>query len=203
MHVYVISMGSMGDTLPFVTIGRAMAIARNLPGADTIHVAEGTYREPVVMEEDELTLLGGYIAGGGVRDPGAHPTIVDGGASGPAILVSSQDGTNVLVNVTIDGFTLTNGRSFQRGGAAFGGAGVLIEEAQVTLTNNVITGNVADGAGAKLCSTQGGSASAGGASSTVLGCAAAGRGCAGLALAACRSWRSTRSREGPSINSMA
>ena len=131
------------------TIGRALEYARNLPGADTIHVAQGTYVENILVDDSDMTLLGGYPPGGGARDPVLHPTILDGGARGPAVVVSGRDGTLVLTNVAIDGFTMRNGRSFQRGGYAFGGGGVFIEEAQVALTNNVITGNVADGVGAK------------------------------------------------------
>lgn len=140
---------SLSWSSSIATLSRAMAIARNLPGADTVHVAAGTYRENVLVDEQDMTLLGGYPPGGGARDPQANATVIDGGAAGPALMISSRDGTVVLANVTVDGFTIMNGRSLQRGGFAFGGAGVMIEEAQVALTNNVITGNIADGAGAK------------------------------------------------------
>lgn len=63
MHVYVVSMGSMGDTLPFVTIGRAMA-AR---GHTVTAVANEYYKEfieklglgfePTISREDYLEFI--------------------------------------------------------------------------------------------------------------------------------------------------
>jgi hypothetical protein len=134
----------------FRTVARGVTVAKSLPGPDVIHVAAGTYRENLLIDESDISLLGGYPPGGaGARDPAVHATILDGGATAPVIVVSGVDGTVVLQAIVIDGLTLTNGRSFQRGGFFFGGAGVFVEEAQVQITNNVIRANTADGAGAK------------------------------------------------------
>jgi hypothetical protein len=131
------------------TIGRAVAVARNLPGPDTIHVAAGAYTQNVLLDVSDVTLLGGYPSGGGARNPTANLTVIDGGGLGPALTVSGSGGAVVLSGITVDGFTLTNGRSLVRSGYVFGGGGAFIEEAEVALTNNVVRDNVADGVAGK------------------------------------------------------
>ena len=129
------------------TIGRAMVIARAAPGPERILVAAGTYRENVALDQVDMQLLGGYPTGGGTRDPVANVTIVDGGGLAPALLVSANGGLDVIDGITVDGFTFRNGKQIDRTGILGAGAGVFIEEAEVMLTNNVITANVTDADG--------------------------------------------------------
>ena len=51
-----------------------------------------------------IIMLGGYAAGGGVRDPDMHPSIIDGTGSGRTLTAASDD------NIRIDGFTFHSGR---------------------------------------------------------------------------------------------
>lgn len=52
----------------------AFAEARATPEVDTVHVAEGEYRDMYRFDGEDLRILGGYPTGGGPRDPLAHET---------------------------------------------------------------------------------------------------------------------------------
>ena len=129
------------------SLGRAMVISRAAVGPERILVAAGTYRENVELDQVGTQLLGGHPTGGGTRDPAANPTIIDGGAIGPALFVSANGGNDVIEGITVDGFTFRNGKQLGRPDILGAGGGVFIEEAQVMLTNNVFTANVSDGVG--------------------------------------------------------
>jgi hypothetical protein len=133
---------------PLLTIVRALEIAVLSPEADTIHVAEGLYRERVEIGMSGVTLLGGYPAGGGTRDPAAHETVIEGNREWAAVVVSGMGGSLLLADITIDGFTLARGSSWERSLSIFGGGGLFVEEAAVVITNNVIRDSVITG-GAK------------------------------------------------------
>ncbi len=130
------------------SINRALVIANAAGGADTIHVAAGTYAENVLIQRGDVTLLGGYPQGGGpTRDPASQLVIVNGGGAGPALSVTAGAGGVALASIVVDGFTFTNGRELGRAGIYGAGAGVFVEEAAVVLTNNVIESNTALGNG--------------------------------------------------------
>src|SRR5436190_1697590 len=63
---------------PKVTVSAALAAAAAMPGADGVYVAEGTYRERIVMPAD-VTLMGAFPSGGGPQDFNRHPTVLDAG----------------------------------------------------------------------------------------------------------------------------
>ena len=113
------------------TVGRAIELANAGAGADTIHVAAGTYPE-TITPVSSLSLLGGYPAAGGTeRDPAANPAILDGeGLNDPVVTISGVD------NVLLDGFLIRNGSHTGRGG------GLDIEDSQaVTISQNTVTAN--------------------------------------------------------------
>ena len=83
------------------TIQKAIDLANANAGADTIHVAAGTYNEHIVLVSD-VTLLGGYTSAGGTpRDRTANPTIIDGTSSGRPVTIGVPDAVS---DVTIDRF---------------------------------------------------------------------------------------------------
>jgi hypothetical protein len=101
------------------------AVTAAIPGSE-IRVCAGVWQENVGIPH-ALTL---------VSQEGAAVTIIDGGGVGPALAVSAGE-------VTITGFTLTNGQSF-----GFGGGLSVTGTELVTVEDCLITGNVStDGAG--------------------------------------------------------
>lgn len=127
------------------TVGAAMAKAALTPGADTIHVAAGTYAERVEIVSG-VTLLGGYPAAGGAqRDPAANETILDAAEAGTVVQMVSTD------NVTLDGFTVTNGSRAD----GCGGGVLAVNGTGVVIAGNLIIGNAytgtEGGGGAGIC----------------------------------------------------
>ena len=94
----------------YATIGKAMASCSGASD-DTIHAAEGIYYESLSFKS-LVTLLGGYPAGGGARDPDGNLTIIDGGAHQRPLTFVSASGCR------IDGFSIQNGSS-TAGGAVY------------------------------------------------------------------------------------
>jgi len=108
--------------------------------ADAVRVAQGTYVEHIVLDS-YVTLEGGYRAsydGDTERDARIYVTIIDGGAAGSVVTIDDKDG------VTIDGFTIKNGKVTS--GYSTGG-GIYCSSSSPTITNNLITGNYARIAG--------------------------------------------------------
>jgi len=104
------------------TIGHAILLAA--PG-DSIDVAPATYVENLTIG------LGMRIFGSGART-----TIVDGGGVGPAVSIS-------CCNVTLSGMTFRHGRSKNDGCCAAG----IANSGKLTLSNSIISGNIADSGG--------------------------------------------------------
>ncbi len=98
------------DGLSWGTAKASMNGALNIavPGA-VIHVAREVYYETMEIYSD-TTLLGGYPKGGGVRDPLANLTIIDGGDKNTVVMIGGAE------NITIDGFTIMNGKQNYGGG---------------------------------------------------------------------------------------
>lgn len=133
------------------TVGSALATAAVSPGADVVSVAEGTYPEHLVVPAD-TSLLGGFPAGGGPRDPAANPTILDGGgwsweSRGRVVhFPPGADGT------LLEGFTIRGG--YGDGAEPHAGGGILVEDAAPLIRGNVIEGNLAhSGSGVALLYT--------------------------------------------------
>jgi fibronectin-binding autotransporter adhesin len=118
------------------------------PG-DMIKVAEGTYTDihlrqgitQVVYISKSLSILGGYTAQNwDIPAPDQHPTILDAGGQGRAMVISDTQG------VTIQGLSLTGGNAQGLGGAYYqepAGGGLYVQAMTVTLTNNHIYSNSA------------------------------------------------------------
>ncbi|MEM6733071.1 MAG: hypothetical protein AAF658_16055, partial [Myxococcota bacterium] len=116
----------------YTSLGPALAGAEF---GTTVHVAEGTYQATVATNAlvplpPGVTLLGGYPAGGGLRDPATHATILDGNALAAHVVTTSGDGV-------VDGVHIING------GSVFQGGGVYMTGGNFTLANSYVTNNTA------------------------------------------------------------
>lgn len=112
-----------------------------LPVAGEVLIAEGVY--PVgggVALHDDVQLLGGYRAGGAIRDPNEFVTVLSGDVLGDDEPggVNRSDNAPVVVsaigaaNVSIDGLTISGGFAPDAGG------GVRLESCTDVLLNDVI-----------------------------------------------------------------
>lgn len=141
--------GGSGD---FTDLQSALDFATGNGAPDLIKVARGTYTGHFTSYSNQgysIILRGGYTPGTGcatrVIDPAS--TILDGGGSGRVLVLENSNGGNV----TVDGFTIRNGR------AALGSGGGLSAHSDsdsdsgrgndVIVTNNIFTGNTAPGGG--------------------------------------------------------
>jgi hypothetical protein len=117
------------------TVGSALATAAASPEPDVISVAEGRYREQLVVSADTI-LLGGFPTRGGVRDPSLHPAVLDGQGRIVAPIVHFPPGADRTV---LDGFVVT--RAFTDAPETQVGGGVLVEDAAPLIRGNVIEDN--------------------------------------------------------------
>lgn len=108
---------------------------------DSIYVAGGTYTGSggaVVTVTKSITLYGGWdgtTIAPPVRDPAAYPTTLDGENQRRGVYAG------IGAALTLDGFTVTRGRSNYSGG------GIAADLASLTVRNCQITGNLAPGDG--------------------------------------------------------
>ncbi|HKE14126.1 MAG TPA: Ig-like domain-containing protein [Kofleriaceae bacterium] len=110
------------------------AIAASSAG-DSIAVAEGTYGENVVIDRT-VTLLGGYSGDFAERDPAAHESrIQPSNLAEPVVRINGDAADTAAIAPTVDGFTVTGGRSQDHGGAFH------IRSSDALLRGNLITGN--------------------------------------------------------------
>ena len=136
--------GSMGD--PFATIQDAVDAASN---GDIINVALGTYVENVEISGKTLALRGGWAQGFSVRDPATFVSIVTETNNTTCITYSGTQASPTTGELS--GFTITGGGPeavvdaqsvpSQKGG------GIACFYASPTITQNVITANMADEGG--------------------------------------------------------
>ncbi len=128
-----------GSTWPLAkrTVASAIAAAEARGGAE-IWVAEGRYPEGNLVVRPYTYLYGGFAGTEATlsqRDPGRHPTVLDGGDTRLVLRMLGGFRLN-----TLDGFTVTRGRQSevfaQGGGLAVLGAGPAIR-------NNVFIANTA------------------------------------------------------------
>src|SRR5215475_10312280 len=127
-----VEAGALNVPQDYPTIQAAINAALN---GDTVTVAPGTYVENIDFHGKSITVASAQ---------GPSQTVIDGGALDSVATFTSGDGSRSVLN----GFTLRNGRSdFNTPGFGDGG-GVRIQSSSPTVTNNVITENVAcDGLG--------------------------------------------------------
>ncbi len=107
------------------TIGAAIAAA---PAGSVIDVCPGTYPERLTIAGKPL-----YIRATG----GAAVTIVDAGATGRGFLIQAVGGTGV----TLEGFTIRNGKTVDEGGA------IRCESSTLRVLGSVIATSAAQGGG--------------------------------------------------------
>jgi len=103
-------------------------------GGDEVVVRPGTYVENIDFLGKAITVRSAL---------GPDVTIIDGGAAGSVVVFDSGEGPGSV----LDGFTLTNGTGTVDPWWSLAGGGIYCESSSPTITNNVITGNTADGGG--------------------------------------------------------
>jgi len=121
------------------------AIDQCEPGnGDTIYVAGGTYTgtgAAVITVTKSITLYGGW---GGtttappVRDPAAYPTTLDGQAARRVVYIAGP------VTVTLEGFTVANGKIISTTTTGWDGAGLYARDAALTVRHTDFYSNVLD-----------------------------------------------------------
>ena len=138
LFVDQINGGDANDGLSWATaratVASALATAAASPEPDVISVAAGRYLEQLVIPAD-TTLLGGFPAGGGMRDAAANVTTLDGGRT-VAPVVHFPPGSDRTV---LDGFLVRGGLGADQ---SIGG-GILVEDAAPLIQGNVIEENAA------------------------------------------------------------
>lgn len=130
----------------FATIGRAIAACSSSVPSN-VYVAEGTYFEALNLKSN-VTLLGGYPAGGGSRDAEEYLTTLSGSGSARPLTFAGVSGC------IVDGFEIRNGRS------SVGGA-IYCDHSSPTIEGCTIAGNRA---------TEGGGIYLDGSSPDILNC---------------------------------
>ncbi len=134
----------------FTDLQDALAIGMG----ETIHIAEGTYKPTSGTSRgisfdvpSDAILLGGYPAGGGVREPNTYSTIL----SGEVDNMAGHDGNSFRVvklanvsNVVLDGLTISDGSANQAATFARArGGGVYSTGSTSTFINVIFSNNFA------------------------------------------------------------
>jgi hypothetical protein len=122
------------------TIQAAINAAAN---GDTVLVAPGTYRENINFMGKAITVT---------SSGGAQVTIVDGGGTGPVVTFASGETAASVLN----GFTLTNGNAANTFPNSGGGIAIQgVSPTSPTITNNVISQNIACNGGGGIAISSG------------------------------------------------
>ena len=122
-------------------LAAALLTAESNGADDVIQVVQGTYTGSFVYSSSErlrLTMQGGYTAGCAARVVDPPNTILDGAHAGTALALASSVATDFVV----DGLTLQNGSATYGNG---GGLFISSNGGNVTLSNNVVSHNTANG----------------------------------------------------------
>jgi len=122
----------------------ALTAAQSNGADDIIMVVEGTYVGNFTYDSSEgnsITLQGGYAPACASRVVNPANTVLDGNHSGRALGLGNSTGGDIVV----DGFTIQNGNATYGGGglSAIGWSAALGKAVNITITNNIITGNTA------------------------------------------------------------
>ncbi len=128
--------------------------------SDTIKVAQGTYHENVVIERtiSGLTIQGGWNSDFSVRNEDPSLTVIDGETNGRGSIIPYSGliagmifyldpylyyyDDDIQIEITIEGFTLTNGSYGVRAYTIQGHIAVGWQEIVLTLLNNIISENL-------------------------------------------------------------
>jgi hypothetical protein len=125
------------------------AIDASSPG-DTIRVAAATYYENItIWTPRAFTLEGGWDPSFTTRSADPAVTVIDGYGAGRLF-----DIRGLWVDITVDGFTLTNGSAFSPGG---GGVLIYAWDSSITFTNNRIVDNESSRGGGGIAAYASGS----------------------------------------------
>lgn len=124
---------------PLVSIREAIALAGQ---GGTIQVAAGTYAEPIVLDQmSDLSLVGGFVAGGdfSTRDGHANETVLEGTGEASVVSITGSSG------IHLEGFRITGGGGSTDTYSWFGG-GVYVDAASsgVAIVGNRIHANAVD-----------------------------------------------------------
>jgi len=114
-------------------VGPKKTIQAGLNEADdygTVHVAAGTYRENLTVDNISV-----YLEGVSARD-----TIIDGGSIGPVVQVNGDS-----LDIVIDGFTIRNGNGVSAGGI------ITDWDCYLYIWDSAIINNTGDTAGGIYC----------------------------------------------------
>jgi parallel beta-helix repeat protein len=125
----------------------AMATAASNGEDDEVQVVQGTYVSNFVFVSAEgftLSIEGGYTAGCASRVVDPANTVIDANSSGNVLILVG----NSVADFVIDGLTVQNGNATDSSKSSNGG-GLYIKtaEGEVTLSNNLISGNQAKRSG--------------------------------------------------------
>ena len=145
----------------YTSLHDALAQANSNAGIVGVWVARGWYNPPnsgggadaTFTVRDGLHVYGGFAGGEdnvAQRDPGAHPTVLDGSAGAFHVVTITNAGSGTLLDgFTIDGGVGDDGSGGGIGGVGGAGGGLLITGGAPTIANCVISNNTARlGAGA-------------------------------------------------------
>jgi hypothetical protein len=123
----------------YATIASAITAASD---GDTIQVSNGTYKENIAVSAKSISLLGAYNCKKWIRHLGApaYKTVIDGQQLDSVIKCNIKGSGK---KVTIDGFTITNGKCATIT-TMYGGGGIYAistSSGSITISNNIITNN--------------------------------------------------------------
>lgn len=130
--------------MPVRTIATALARATSTGrGNYDIYIANGTYDETIVLQDD-VSIYGGFQGATWLRDPLAHPVTIMGGTTMVAVT-----GSNVS-NLTLDGLRIRTPEEATATGQNV--YTIFLNQAQnITITNNEITaGDALGGSGGQF-----------------------------------------------------
>lgn len=155
-HWYVSSLGNDSNSCSVSTAPcrRIQDALDKATVGDTVNVAEGTYTDSVgtvAQIIQDVRLLGGWDDSFSLRDPVAHPAVLDAQGKGPVVVISGPVGLDPISPV-VEGFVLTNGNGTGVAGCIAPGAegcggGIFGANTTPYILNNVISDNVATSKG--------------------------------------------------------
>jgi hypothetical protein len=119
---------------PFRTIQHGIDVSFS---SDTVLVANGVYEENISIVAKSVCLASSYLFSGDPLD--IQNTIIDGGFDSTVVMFASCDSATAIT-----GFSVRNGYGW------FGG-GILSEYSDLTISDNIIYGNISDAVGGGIC----------------------------------------------------
>ena len=119
---------------PFRTIQHGTSVSF---ASDTVLVENGTYFENVSVTAKSIILASNYLFSGDPLD--ILNTIIDGGFDSKVVMFASCDSATAIT-----GFSIRNGYGW------FGG-GILSDYSDLTISDNIIYGNISDAVGGGIC----------------------------------------------------